>query len=146
MSANDKFPQWMRVSTSDAQSETGRYILGGKTNKDWANYGRWQALLQLLHRSPGGCLDVSDPQRFRSLTQELFGAAGTAAVKTCRLFLALLVDAGALDRESYEKKDWLTNNDAYEAYQSYQTQVRANRRNGKRGGRPRKKPSEDTDG
>ena len=71
MSADDKRLKWLRVSTADMTSPEGRYILGGKSTKEWADYGRYFALLQLMASSPEGTIDVSDARRLKSLAVEL---------------------------------------------------------------------------
>lgn len=123
MSAEDKSPQWIRVSTSDMFSQEGRYILGGRSNKEWADYGRWFALLQLLGRTADGYIDVSDPRRLKSLASDL-----AMQPKACKEWLAMLVEGGAVDREAYETKGRVCVADVFDAVQSYKCQVRANRR------------------
>lgn len=140
MSADDKCPQWIRVSTSDMTSQEGRYILGGKSQREWADYGRWFALIQLMARDSNGFIDVSDPRRLKSLAVDL-----ALTPKACRDWLGVLVDGGAIDREAYEARGWICVADVYNAVQSYQTQTRANKRNGAKGGRPRKQITETTE-
>lgn len=133
MSADDKRPQWIRVSTYDMTSPEGRYILGGKSAREWADYGRWFALLQLMARTTEGYIDVSDPRRLKSLATDL-----ALTPKACGDWIGVLVEGGAVEREAYEEKGWICVADVYNAVQSYKCQVRANKRNGAKGGRPRK--------
>ena len=113
-------------------SQEGRYILGGKSAKEWADYGRWFALLQLMARTQEGYIDVSDPRRLKSLAVDL-----ALTPKACRDWLGVLVDGGAIEQESYDVGRVLVP-DVYNSVQSYKSQVRANKRNGAKGGRPRK--------
>ena len=139
MSAADKVPQWIRVSTSDMTSAEGRYILGGKSSREWADYGRWFALLQLVARSPEGLIDVSDQRRLKSLAVDL-----ALTPKACKDWLGVLVDGGAIEREAYEARGWICIPCVFNDVQSYKSQVRVNRLNGAKGGRPRKKKTETT--
>ena len=133
MSVDDKCPQWIRMSTHDMESPTGSYVLGGKSEKEWAAYGREKGLEQLCARTPDGYIDVSDERRLKSLAYSL---AMTPAA--CKKWLSVLVDGGVIDRESYESCGWVLVVDVYNSVQSYQTRVRANKRNGSKGGRPTK--------
>lgn len=126
MSADDKCPQWIRVSTHDMTSSAGRYILGARTQKDWANYGRWFALMQLLASTPESVIDVSTPQRLKSIAHEL-----AMTPKACEEWLGTLSESGAIDTEAYDAKRLLFVPDVYDAVQSYQTRVRVNRQNAK---------------
>lgn len=137
MSADDKCPQWIRVSTTDMTSTEGRYILGGKSTREWADYGRWFALMQLVARSPEGYLDVADARRLKSLAVDL-----AMTPKACTEWLEMLVEGGAVEREAYEVQKWVCVPDIWNAIQSYRMQVRANKRNGAKGGRPRKPKTE----
>jgi len=133
MAADDKCPPWIRVSTHDMTSIAGRYILGGKSVKEWADYGRYFALMQLIARTPGGYIDVSDDRRLRSLATDL-----AMSPKACRDWLSTLVEGSAIDRESYEVAKQVTITDVYNFVEAYQSKARANRRNGAAGGRPHK--------
>ena len=137
MSVDDKCPQWIRVSTQDMTSMSGRYILGGKSAKEWADYGRWFALIQLCARTPDGYIDVSDERRMKSLALDL-----SMTPAACKKWLGVLVDSGALDRELYESRGWVLIVDVYNAVQSYHTQVRVNKRNGAMRGRSKHKRNE----
>ena len=115
-------------------SMSGRYILGGKSAKEWADYGRWFALIQLCARTPEGYIDVSDERRMKSLALDL-----SMTPANCKKWLGVLVDSGALDRESYESRGWVLIVDVYNAVQSYHIQVRANKRNGAMKGKAKSK-------
>ena len=138
VSADDKYPQWIRVSTHDMTSPAGRYVLGARTAKDWANYGRWFALQQILASMPGSALDVSAPERLKSLAYDLSMTAGA-----CSAWLDLLAAGGAIDTEAYQTRRIVCVPDIINAVVSYQSRVATNRRNGRRGGR---KPSPDAEG
>lgn len=133
MSADDRCPPWIRLSTDNMTSIEGRYILGGKSNREWADYGRYIGLMQLIARTPEGFIDVSDERRLKSLSVDL-----AMTPKACKGWLEVLVDGGAIEREAYEAKRWVCIADVYNHVQAYQTQVRVNKRNGAKGGRPRK--------
>lgn len=133
MSADDKFPRWVRVSTIDSTTPAGRYILAGHDKAAWADYGRYFALLQLVAREADACMDVSDDRRMRSLAAEL-----NMTVKACESWLDMLVEAGAVERESYER-GLISIQDATNAARGYREQCARNRQNGaKSKGRPRK--------
>lgn len=137
MSVDDKYPQWIRVSTHDMTSPAGRFVLGARTAKDWANYGRWFALQQLLATMPDSFIDVSSPQRLKSLAHDL-----TMTPKACAEWLSVLSEGGAIDTEAYETRRIVCVPDIFNAVSSYQSRVRVNRANGARGGR-RKASDED---
>ena len=137
MSADDKCAPWIRVSTTDMNSYEGRYILGGKSTKEWADYGRYFALIQLAARTPEGVIDVSDERRLKSLSVDL-----AMTPKACREWLGVLLEGGIIEREAYEDRGILCIVDVCNAVIAYQSQVSANRRNGARGGRPRKDKTE----
>lgn len=130
MSADDKYPQWIRVSTHDMTSPAGRYILGARTARDWANYGRWFALQQILAGVPDSVLDVGTPQMLKSLAHEL-----AMTPKACAEWLEVLSDGGAIDTEAYRDKRMVFVPDIYATVTSYQSRVKVNRANGARGGR-----------
>jgi hypothetical protein len=132
MAADDKCPPWIRVSTHDMTSAAGRYIIGGGSPKEWADYGRFFALLQLQACTADGRIDVADDRRLRSLARDL-----GMTPKACRDWLQMLAEGGAIDLESLEAGH-VVNADVWEFVQSYQTQARVNRKNGARGGRPSK--------
>ena len=136
--ADGKCPQWVKVSTFDMATNGGRYILGGKSAKEWADYGRWFALIQLCARSPEGWIDVSDQRRMRSLASDL-----GMTPKACRDWLDMLGAGGAIDPEIYETKHQVFVPAAWNAVQAYQPQAKVNRANGRKGGRP---PSEGAGG
>ncbi len=48
MGADERFPPWLRFSTNDMGSAAGRYMLAAGTTANWADYGRWFALRQIL--------------------------------------------------------------------------------------------------
>ncbi len=137
MSVDDKCPPWIRVSTTNMTSAEGRYILGGKSAKEWADYGRYFALIQLIARSPQGYIDVSDERRLRSLAVDL-----ALTPKACTTWLNVLLKGGVIDAESYEQAGRVCMPDVYNAVTAYQTQIRVNRKNGAKGGRPRKNKTE----
>ena len=123
MSADDRCPQWVRVSTHHMTSIAGRYVLGGKTAREWADYGRLWALTQLCACTTGGYIDAADTRRLASLAQDL-----GMAPKACRAWLAVLVEGGAIDREAWESRGWILVPDSFNAVQSYASQSRTNKR------------------
>lgn len=130
MSADDRYPQWIRVSTHDMTSPAGRTILGARTTRDWANYGRWFALQQILASVPDSALDVSTPARLKSLAYDL-----AMTPKACSEWLGVLSEGGAIDTEAYESRRLVFVPDIYGAVTSYQSRVKVNRANGAKGGR-----------
>lgn len=141
MSADDKCPPWVRLSTSDMTSMAGRYILGGKGPKEWADYGRYIGLMQLMARTEEGYVDISDPRRLRSLSQDL-----GMTPKACREWIEMLIEGGAVERESYEQCGWVCVADVYNAVQSYRTKCRINKRNAAGAATPKKKADDAPDG
>lgn len=124
MAADDKSPRWIRISTSDWDSPVGRYVLAGGSSSDWAAYGRWCALRQLLASSPMGYVDVSDPRCLGSLARQL-----GLGQRACRTWLGVLADCGGIDREALEERGWVVDGDIYDQAQSYRSQCEQNRRN-----------------
>lgn len=138
MSADDRYPHWIRVNSDDMTSEEGRYILGGKSTQEWADYGRYFALMQLLSRTTGARLNVGDPRLLKSLASDL----GMTA-KACVTWLDMLSTSGVLNPNDYAE-GYVTIDDVTCAVLDFQDTVRRNKRNGAKGGRPRKtetKPS-----
>ena len=136
MSADDRCPPWIRLSTDHHTSVGGRYILGGRSSKEFADYGRYMVLMQLAARTPTGVIDVADARRLKSLASDLGMTTGA-----CRTWLDMLATSGEIDAECLEAgKVFIA--DVHEHVQSYQTQVRVNKRNAsnprrKRNGQPR---------
>ena len=130
---DDKFPQWIRVRTNDMDTPAGRYMLAGGSVSDWADYGRWFALRQVLATTPGASLDVSDARMLGALARQL----SFSSPRRCREWLDALAACGAIDRECYEERSLVFDTDMFEAQQSYQNRVRTNREKGAKGGRPR---------
>lgn len=130
---DDRFPQWVRFRTNDMDTPAGRYMLAGGSVSDWADYGRWFALRQVLATTPGAALDVSDARMLGALARQL----SFASARRCREWLDALSACGAIDRECYEGRSVVLDADMFEAQQSYQSRVRSNREKGAKGGRPR---------
>lgn len=130
---DDKFPQWIRVRTDDMDTPAGRYMLASGTVSDWADYGRWFALRQVLATTPGALLDVSDARVLGAVSRQL----SFPTARRCREWLDALAACDAIDRELYEARSVVFDSDVAEAQQSYQARVRMNRRKGAMGGRPR---------
>ena len=132
MSADDRYPHWIRVNSDDMTSEEGRYILGGKSAKEWADYGRYFALIQLLARSTGARIHIADERLLKSLSVDL-----GMAPKACKAWLDMLATSGVLNHLDYEQ-GYVTIDDVSRAVLDFQDTVRRNKRNGAKGGRPRK--------
>lgn len=126
---DEKFPQWIRVRTNDMDTPAGRYILAGGSTSDWANYGRFFALRQILATTPGASVDVSNQRMLGSLARQL----GFSGPKACRSWLAALAECDGIDREMLEERGQVLVGDVWEAQQSYQSMCRTNRRNKLRG-------------
>ena len=138
MSADDRYPHWIRVNSDDMTSEEGRYILGGKSTQEWADYGRYFALMQLLARTTGARLHVKDERLLKSLSVDL-----SMTPKACVSWLDMLGECGAINPLDYAE-GYVTIDDVTCAVLDFQDTVRRNKRNGAKGGRPRKtetKPS-----
>lgn len=122
---DEKFPQWIRMRTNDMDSPAGRYILAGGSTSDWANYGRYFALRQILATTPGAAVDVSNQRMLGSLARQL----GFSGPKACRSWLEALAEFDAIDREMLEGRGQVLVGDVWDAQQSYQSMCRTNRRN-----------------
>lgn len=122
---DEKFPQWIRMRTNDFDSPAGRYILAGGSTSDWANYGRYFVLRQILATTPGASVDVSNQRMLGSLARQL----GFSGPKACRSWLEALAECGAIDREMLECRGQILVGDVWDAQQSYQSMCRTNRRN-----------------
>ena len=103
----------------------GRYVLAGGSTSDWADYGRWFALRQLLATTPGGHMDLSDQRVMGSLARQL----GFSSAKRCREWVERLASCGGLDREAWEERGWALEPDVWEQCGSYVAQCERNRRN-----------------
>lgn len=122
---DEKFPQWIRMRTNDFDSPAGRYILADGSTSDWANYGRYFALRQILATTPGAAVDVSNQRMLGSLARQL----GFSGSKACRSWLEALAECDAIDREMLEGRGQVLVGDVWDAQQSYQSMCRTNRRN-----------------
>ena len=121
--ADERMPGWLRFSTNDMGTPAGRYMLAGGTTADWAAYGRWFALRQLLATTPGAYVDVSDRRMLGSLARQL-----GLGPKACRDWLAALARCGAISSE-----DWaagiVADADVANQCEAYRARVATNRRN-----------------
>ena len=124
-SADDKLPQWIRVRTNDWDSPAGRYMLAGGRTSDWADYGRWFALRQLLATTPGAYIDASNPRQLGALARQL----GFSSPRACRAWLEALVECGAIDSTDWEESGWVVDVDVSNQQISYRDRVRVNRSN-----------------
>ena len=123
MDADERFPPWLRFSTNDMGSAAGRYMLAAGNTANWADYGRWFALRQILATTPGAAVDASNARLLGSLGRQL-----GLGIKTCRSWLAALAECGAISAE-----DWAGGMvcvpDVFNQQEAYQNRVRVNRRN-----------------
>ena len=131
-SADEKLPQWIRLRTNDWDSPAGRYMLAGGRTSDWADYGRWFALRQLLATTPGAYIDASNPRQLGALARQL----GFPSPRACLAWLEALVECGAVSRTDWEENGWVVDVDVANQQDSYRDRVRVNRSN--RSGRSRR--------
>lgn len=124
-SADEKLPQWIRLRTNDWDSPAGRYMLAGGRTADWADYGRWFALRQLLATTPGAAIDASNPRQLGALARQL----GFSSPKACRAWLEALVECGAISRADWEEGGSVVDVDVFNQQRSYVDRVRTNRAN-----------------
>ena len=122
MTHEERFPPWMRVSTRDMDSTAGRYMLAGGSQSDWADYGRWFALRQILSTTPGACLDAGNPRILGSLARQL----GFGGQRRCREWLQSLSECGAIDRGSWDECGEVVDAEIYNSLASYQSRCRTN--------------------
>lgn len=138
-SADEKLPQWFRLRTNDMDTPAGRYMLAGGSTSDWASYGRWFALRQILATTPGAYVDVSDQRQLRALARQL----GFSGPKACRTWLDALAHCGAIAATDYETGE-VTDPDVYNQQMQYVESVKRARRNGSKSGAAR--PPDDQGG
>lgn len=136
--ADDKLPQWFRVRTNDWESPAGRYILAGGRTADWADYGRWFALRQILATTPGACVDASNPRQIGALARQL----GFPSARACREWLDALAECGAVSPDEWSGSGLVVDYDVANQQASYQSRVRVNRANRSGGGEGREAPDE----
>lgn len=137
-SADEKLPQWIRVRTNDWDSPAGRYMLAGGRTSDWADYGRWFALRQILATTPGAYIDASNPRQLGSLARQL----GFSSPARCRSWLEALAECEAIDRGDWEVSGWVVDIDVTNQQAAYRDRVRVNRSNRSGGGRARAEADE----
>lgn len=126
MELEERFPRWVRLRTDEYHQPEGRYVIGAKTSTSgWADYGRWQALKQILATTPGAVVRVGDKRELAWLAAELGFASGPKLMA----FLSVLADAGAIDRECLDRGE-VFDVAVYEHQQAYQSRARVNRKNG----------------
>lgn len=123
--ADDKLPQWIRVCTNDWDSPAGRYVLAGGRTADWADYGRWFALRQLLATTPGALIDASSPRQLGALARQL----GFGSARACREWLEALAECEAIARDEWEGEGLVVDVDVSNQQASYRDRVRVNRSN-----------------
>ena len=121
MAADERFPAWLRFSTNDMGSAAGRYMLASGTTANWADYGRWFALRQILATTPGGAIDASNARLLGSLGRQL-----DLGIKACRQWLQALADVGAISPGDWER-GVVCDPDVYDQQEAYQAKVRAGR-------------------
>ena len=136
--ADDKLPQWIRLRTNDWDSPAGRYILAGGRTADWADYGRWFALRQLLATTPGACIDASSQRQLGSLARQL----GFGSARACREWLDALAECDAISAGEWEGTGLVVDVDVVNQQASYQSRVRVNRANRGGCGKGRETPDE----
>ena len=135
--ADDKLPQWIRVRTNDWDSPAGRYILAGGRTADWADYGRWFALRQLLATTPGACIDASSQRQLGALARQL----GFPSARACRAWLDALAECGAISSDEWGG-GLVVDFDVANQQASYQSRVRVNRANRSGGANARESSDE----
>lgn len=115
---------WWKVRADDADTPEGRYILGRRTAKDWANYGRWVTLRGYLTGCPSAAIDHRDKRAMDALGCEL-----GLSKKQLAEFVSLLLDAGAINQEEYED-GFIVCDDVSRQWAKYQNRSAVNTVNG----------------
>lgn len=123
--AGDRLPQWVRLSTNDWNSPAGRHMLAGGRTADWADYGRWVVLRQLLATTPGAAVDASDQRQLGALSRQL----GFPSPRACRAWLDALAECSAISGPDWREAERVVDVDIYNQQASYASRVRTNRRN-----------------
>lgn len=130
--SEDRFPQWIRVPTSDWDSAAGRYMLAGGSQSNWADYGRWCALRQILATTKGAFVDVTNDRQLGALSRQL----GFASRRACRSWLDALAECEAISPPDYAE-GLVVSLDVAAQQRNYVDRVETNRRN-----RSRARPSD----
>lgn len=117
---------WWKVRADDADTPEGRYILGRRSAKDWANYGRWIALRGYLTGCPAAGVDRTDQRAMDALGCQL-----GLSRKQLGEFVQLLLDARAINPEDYES-GFIVVDDVARQWQAYQNRSAVNTVNGGR--------------
>lgn len=115
---------WWKVRADDADTPEGRYILGRRSAKDWANYGRWVALRGYLTSCERAVIDHTDRRAMDALGCQL-----GLGKKQLGEFVQLLLDAKAIDSEEYAN-GFIMVDDVMRQWTKYQTRSAANQING----------------
>lgn len=115
---------WWKIRADDTGTPEGRYTLGRRTDKDWANYGRWVALRGYLTDCKSSAIDHRDKRAMDALGCEL----GLSEKKLAE-FVSLLLDAGAINREEYEA-GFIVIDDISRQWAKYQNRSAVNTING----------------
>lgn len=129
--ADDKLPQWIRVRTNDWDSPAGRYMLAGGRTSDWADYGRWFALRQLLATTPDAYIDVSNARQLGALSRQL----GFSGPRACEAWMGALAECGAISAGDYGERRWVVDPDVSNQQAAYRDRCRTNRANKSSAGR-----------
>lgn len=114
---------WWKLPAEDTESPVGRYILGMRSAKDWANYGRWVELRGYLASSDKCFIYHNDPRAMDALGYRL-----GLTKKQLQSFVQLLLDAGAINRDEYAD-GYIVVDDVYEQWCAYENRKATNKAN-----------------
>lgn len=114
---------WWKLPAEDTESPVGRYVLGMRSAKDWANYGRWVELRGYLASSDRCAIDHTDPRAMDALGYRL-----GLNKKQLQAFVQLLLDAGAINKDEYAD-GFIVVDDVFEQWCAYENRKAINKAN-----------------
>lgn len=120
--------EWIKIPAGEHNSTACMSLLGARTEKDLATFGRWCLLRSLIAATETGRIDLSDPGVLHSLSLNL-----SFTVEEFLELLSRLIELGFLTKEGNE----VFNIDVENSIKDYASFVEKQRENGKKGGRPK---------
>lgn len=114
---------WWKLAANDTNTPAGQYILGRRTAKDWANYGRWVDFRGYLSQQDSCVIDRKDQRAMDALGYRL-----GLSRKQLTEFVSLLQAAGALSKDAFDE-GWLSVDDVFNQWQAYMNRKAVNTAN-----------------
>lgn len=89
--APQRQPRWIKVPCDEVSTELGRHIIAGGSRSNWADYGRYLALRELLMTTEGAIVRLG-AREAGALARHL----GFSGAKALRSWLDMLAECGAI--------------------------------------------------